>query len=80
MQQHLVPLEKPRPSTGSVYLATIDPVGEVNDSLPVHPDPERPSTQDLWEEVIKKQPRRKPPRSKPNIKRPGTDSQIDDYA
>jgi len=80
MQRHRVPLEKPRPFPGSGYLAAADPIGEVNDSLPVRPDLERPSTQDLWEEMIKKQPRKKPPSSKSDVKRPGTGSRIDDYA
>ena len=57
-----------------------DPIGEINDSLPVHPDLERPSTRDLWKEMIKKQPRKKPPKNKPGIERPGTGGQINDYA
>jgi len=57
-----------------------DPIGEINDSLPVRPDLERPSTQDLWEEMLKKRPRRKPPKSKSDIICPGTGSCIDDYA
>lgn len=61
----------------SLSFAT-DPIGEINDSLPVRPDLERPSTQDLWEELIRKRPR-KPPKSDPNIKRPGTVGHIDDY-
>jgi hypothetical protein len=67
------------PEQPFLFFAT-DHIGEVNDSLPVRPDSERPSTQDLWEEMIKKQPRRRQPKNGPDIKRPGTGGQIDDYA
>lgn len=57
-----------------------EPIGEINDSLPIRPDLGRPTAQDLWEDMIKKRPPRKPPKSKSDIKRPGTDGQIDEYA
>ena len=57
-----------------------DPIGEVNDSLPVQPNLERPTSQDLWDDVIRKnQQRRKPPAKQPDNKRPGTKSTIDDF-
>jgi hypothetical protein len=57
-----------------------DPIGEVNDSLPVHPNLERPTSQDLWDDVIRKnQQRRKQPAKQPDNKRPGTKSTIDDF-
>jgi hypothetical protein len=58
-----------------------DPIGEVNDSLPIHPELERPTSQDLWDEVIRKnQQRRKPPVKQPDNKRPGSNHTIDDFA
>ena len=75
----LLPDFTPAVGQPSLSFAT-DPISEVKDSLPIRPDLGRPTPQDLWEDMIKKRTPRNLPKSKSDIKRPGTDSQIDEYA
>lgn len=61
------------------YQAATEPVGGVNDSIPLHPDDHHPDFNEL-----KRKKERKPPRDNPaggtGNKLPDSEHQIDEYA
>lgn len=58
-----------------------DPIGGIEDSVPVSPDSGLLTPKDIWQEQIdKKRPPKKRKSEQPKPPRPGSGNHIDDYA
>ena len=68
------------PPVGPFLYAATDPVEGLTDSLPIRPDRGGKVAEELWEEQLRRRPRRKRPSAPPTQPPADDEHQIDDYA
>ena len=81
LQKHSVKSLNNRLSTFPLAAAK-DSIVQVNDGLPIHPDPNRSTPMEIWEEQLREKHRKKTPAGTSKIKQPpnSSDHLIDEYA
>lgn len=79
MQHHKSLLAEPHQAVPRSFLAAIDSIGTVSDSVPVHPEDKHPTFDD-FKQNDKRKPRSEQPPEKSDNKHPDSDNQIDEYA
>lgn len=79
MQSFQTPVAQPQSFAALAYLVATEPVGGVNDSIPVHPDERHPDFDD-FKQKNKRKPSSDLPSEQSDRRRPDADHQIDEYA